>query len=83
MTTEDVNQENQEPKNQGLSLNDIHAMVQIVDLASSRGAFRADELSKVGAVYDKVNSFLISISAQQNASEEATETDNPQDTNNG
>jgi hypothetical protein len=41
-----------------LSLNDLYALVQIVDLASSRGAFRGNELSQVGAVHDRVARFL-------------------------
>jgi hypothetical protein len=46
----------QEPPNLGVQ--DIVALLNIVDIASRRGAFRGEELSSVGAVFDKVTAFL-------------------------
>lgn len=37
-----------------LTVADIANLKQIVEVATSRGAFQAGELSQVGAVYDKV-----------------------------
>jgi hypothetical protein len=53
-----------------ISLNDLQVLLQIVDLASSRGAFRGAELTQVGAIFDKLNSFLSFIAAQQKAAQE-------------
>lgn len=49
-------QEQQEPVQ--LSLNDIATFVQIVDIASRRGAFEGRELQGVGTLRNKVEVFL-------------------------
>jgi len=41
-----------------VSLNDFAAIVRIIDVASRRGAFEGKELSSVGNVRDKVETFL-------------------------
>jgi hypothetical protein len=41
-----------------LQLQDILTAAQAIALASSRGAFRAEEFSKVGAAYDNIIAFL-------------------------
>lgn len=56
-----------------ISLSDLQVLLQIVDLASSRGAFRGAELTQVGAIFDKLNAFLSFIAAQQAAAQEASE----------
>ena len=48
----------------GLSLQDIAAAVQIVDLASSRGAIRGEELMAVGSVRERFVAFLRAAQAQ-------------------
>lgn len=53
--TEQATQEQQAP---GLSLQDIAAAVQVVDLASSRGAIRGDELMAIGSVRERFVAFL-------------------------
>lgn len=55
---------------ESISLQDLQVLLQIVDLASSRGAFRGVELTQVGAIFDKLNSFLTFIAAQQKAAQE-------------
>jgi ATP phosphoribosyltransferase len=52
-----------------LSIADLQALLNIIDAASSRGAFRANELSNVGRVVDKLTKFLQHIDAQQKAQE--------------
>lgn len=42
----------------GLSLQDISACVQIIDVVSQRGAIQGNELSPVGQLRDKLVSFL-------------------------
>jgi len=41
-----------------LGLNDLQATIQIIDVASTRGAFRGEELTSVGGVRDRINAFL-------------------------
>jgi len=41
-----------------ITVADIATLKQIVEVASSRGAFRAEELSQVGAVYDRVSAWV-------------------------
>lgn len=55
-----------------LSLQDLNGLLTIVDLASSRGAFRGAELTQVGAVYDKLFAFLKAVQESQNPEEEGT-----------
>jgi hypothetical protein len=59
---------------ESINLADLALLLQIVDLATQRGAFRGAELSQVGNVFDKLNAFLSYIQAQQQAgSTEPTE----------
>ena len=53
-----------------LSIGDIASLLQIVEVVSQRGAFRAEELSSVGALYDKVKGFIV---ANTPATEQPTE----------
>jgi hypothetical protein len=46
---------NQEP---GLSYGDIMACVQIIDVTSTRGAIKGDELVQVGTVRERLVAFL-------------------------
>lgn len=50
---------------ESISLNDLQLLANIVDLASGRGAFRGAELSQVGAVFDKLQTFLGFVAKQQ------------------
>ena len=60
---------------ESISLNDLQVLLQIVDLASQRGAFRGAELTQVGAIFDKLNAFLTFIAEQQKGRDEATQED--------
>jgi hypothetical protein len=53
-----------------LAISDIASLLQIVEVVSQRGAFRAEELSSVGALYDKVKDFIV---ANTPAAEQPTE----------
>lgn len=50
-----------------LNLNDLAALRSIVDVASTRGAFRAGEMESVGKVYNKLATFLDSVTAKKEA----------------
>lgn len=47
-----------------ITIADLDLIRNILDLASSRGAFRGGELTQVGAIYDKLHAFLEVIVAQ-------------------
>ena len=53
----------------GLSIGDLRNLATIMDVASTRGAFRGNEMATVGVLYNKLNQFLIKVAPQQ-----ATET---------
>ena len=60
-----------EQTNPELNLNDLLAMRNLIDVVTQRGAFKANELSSVGILYDKLNAFLeASQKAQQEQSAE-------------
>ena len=42
----------------GLSVGDLTNIAMIFDVASRRGAFKADEMATVGTVYNKLKAFL-------------------------
>lgn len=46
------------PTATGVTINDIALLIQIIEVVAQRGAFKAEELSSVGAVYDKVKTFI-------------------------
>lgn len=47
----------------GLSIQDLTLTLQIINLSASRGAFKADELTTVGSLHDRIFKFLDSIGA--------------------
>jgi len=56
-----------------LTINDLAALRQIVDIASQRGAFRAQELESVGKTFNKLNTFIETIIENQKEQEEKGE----------
>ena len=42
----------------GISINDIALAVSAIEVATSRGAFRAEELSKIGQLYDRFSALV-------------------------
>jgi hypothetical protein len=63
--TQDTTQEttNQAAAAPQLGVGDLKNLLGIVDIASRRGAFQANEMSSVGATFDRVNAFLNSLQA--------------------
>lgn len=56
-----------------INLTDLQSLLNIVDIATSRGAFKGNELSQVGAVYDKLDTFLTFVAEQQQKAQEEKE----------
>ena len=52
---------------ESISLVDLNSLAQIIDLASSRGAFRGGELEPIGALFNKLTAFLGSVKSAQDA----------------
>ena len=64
--------QNQQPaadaaQSNDLTINDLNAMKVIIDIASSRGAFKPNEMVAVGQTYTKLTTFLDTVAAQQAA----------------
>ena len=57
-------------ENTQLTIADLASIHSIIEAASQRGAFRANELTQVGAVYDKLSAFLQTAQAQVDAAEQ-------------
>lgn len=51
-----------------LNINDLNAMKVIIDIASSRGAFKPGEMTIVGQTYTKLTTFLDQVAKQAEAS---------------
>jgi hypothetical protein len=61
-------------ENTQLTLADLASIHSIIEAATTRGAFRATELTPVGAIYDKLTAFL----QAANANAVTAEPDAPQ-----
>jgi len=62
-----------------ITLNDLVLLRNIVNVASKRGAFSAEEFSDIGAVYNKIDTFLkMNLKKMEEPEEEksSTETEN-------
>ena len=58
MSDEAVAPTAQGPQQASLQLSDILNAVQIIQLATQRGAFKTDEFTQIGGVYDRLVTFL-------------------------
>ena len=47
-----------------LTITDLNALKQIIDVASQRGAFKPNEMMTVGSTYNKLETFLSAVAAQ-------------------
>jgi len=48
-----------------LNISDLAALRSIVEVASQRGAFKANELEAVGKTFNKLNTFLESVAKKE------------------
>ena len=53
-----------------ITIDDLITIKNLIDVSCSRGAFKADEMSSVGEVYDKLTGFLNSVIASAQAEAE-------------
>lgn len=73
MTEEIKKQETPEAAQQEgaeLTINDLNSLKTIIDVASSRGCFKPNEMVVVGQTYNKLAGFLAQIAAQQPQTEQ-------------
>ena len=56
----------QQEQGPDLTVQDLNALKSIIDVASSRGAFKPNEMMTVGQVYTKLEQFLAAVSQQTN-----------------
>lgn len=54
-----------QPEVAELNIADLNAMKTIIDVASSRGAFKPSEMTVIGQTYTKLSNFLDSVAKQQ------------------
>lgn len=55
---ENVSNEQQASKGPELTLNDLAAIRNLIEVVTARGVFKANELSSVGVLFDRLTVFL-------------------------
>ena len=63
-------------KEQQFTINDLNILIKAVDIAASRGAFRANEMAEVGAAFNNLTSFMTQ--AQQQVAQAPGQVQQPQ-----
>lgn len=63
-TAPETNNVDAQAQSNELTLNDLNAMKVIIDIASSRGAFKPNEMVAVGQTYTKLTAFLDQVAKQ-------------------
>lgn len=58
-----------EEKSLELTVNDLQLLRQTIEVATSRGAFKAAEMLTVGTVFNKLDAFLNAVAEQQKQGE--------------
>lgn len=61
----------QQPDDSAITLTDLQNIISVLDLASSRGAFRGPELEPVGQLYNKFKRFVDAAAANAVAQQES------------
>jgi hypothetical protein len=67
-------QATQAPAGADLSIGDLKNLATIIDVASTRGAFRANEMATVGVMFNKLQAFLAKVAPQETKPEDAPAT---------
>ena len=62
-----MSEQTQEAQGVELTVQDLAVIRSIIDTASTRGAFKANELEVVGKTFNKLDSFLNSVQQAQEA----------------
>jgi hypothetical protein len=63
----DQTAEEQAPAQPDLTITDLQNLRAIIDVASTRGAFKAAEMAAVGTVFNKLDAFLNAVAPAQQA----------------
>ena len=61
-----------------ITITDLVAIRNIMNMAAERGTFKAEEMLEVGTVYTKLSTFLEAVIAQAQAQEQSADTNQPQ-----
>ena len=81
VNTPEVPNETAAPQEPQISLADFSAALQVIDVCTTRGAFRGEELSSVGQLRDRLKAFVDhhapadESEAEETSTEEATSAD--------
>jgi hypothetical protein len=65
--------EQTQPDPNELNIQDLALARAVIELATERGTFKANELANVGALYNKLDGFLKSVEEQAKQAKEAAE----------
>ena len=63
-STASTEQKVQQPDPTALSIGDLKNLTTILDVASTRGAFKASEMAGVGYIYNKLQAFLVKVAPE-------------------
>ncbi len=55
----------QQPQGPDLNVSDLAALRNIIEVATTRGAFKATELEAVGKTFNKLNAFLEAVAKKE------------------
>mgnify|MGYP000249800842 CR=1 FL=1 len=69
-STQENTQAQEQSQGPELTVQDLNALKAIIDVASSRGAFKPNEMTTVGQTYSKLEQFLVAVGAQQQQPEQ-------------
>ena len=64
-STASTGQQAPQPDPTALSIGDLKTLSTILDVASTRGAFKASEMAGVGFLYNKLQAFLAKVAPEQ------------------
>jgi len=64
-STAPTGQQAPQPDPTALSIGDLKNLSTILDVASTRGAFKANEMAGVGILYNKLQAFLAKVAPEQ------------------
>ena len=68
--TATANPQAPQPDPTALSIGDLKNLATILDVASTRGAFKAGEMAGVGFLYNKLQAFLAKVAPQEEKAED-------------
>jgi hypothetical protein len=67
-----LEQDTQNPNASSLGISDLVLMLEVIQVVSRRGGFRADEMTRVGGLHDRLYEFLTKSGILKSDDEEST-----------